>query len=116
MPGIVAIGVTLNSGVENCNRFALLPFFRFKIGVVVAEPMVWPSVRLFIVFNSIKSLLFVAVMALCTPTVLLEAAFRLEVELMAILLLIQVFALWYNIKEFFFVDCGLYKGYSCSSI
>lgn len=35
MPGIVAIGVTLNSGVVNCNRFEPPPLLRFKIGVVV---------------------------------------------------------------------------------
>lgn len=37
MPGIVAIGVTLNSGVENCKRFEPPPLLRFKIGVVVGR-------------------------------------------------------------------------------
>lgn len=37
MPGIVAIGVTLNSGVVNCNRFEPPPLLRFRIGVVVAS-------------------------------------------------------------------------------
>lgn len=51
MPGIVAIGVTLNSGVVNCNFFELPPVFRFNI--VVVDVVV--SKRFCSIFNSIKS-------------------------------------------------------------
>lgn len=48
-PGTVAIGVTLNSGVENCSFFELLAPLRFKIGVVIDGPGLFCSI-----FNSIK--------------------------------------------------------------
>lgn len=38
MPGSGAIGVTLNSGVENCSFFEPPPLFRFRIGVVGIPP------------------------------------------------------------------------------
>lgn len=89
-PGIVS---TLNSGVENCSFLVLLPFFRFKIGVVVADPMdvvvVWPAaavpppLRLCIDFNSIKS--SDATEEWCTPTVAVDLILRPDVELIAII-------------------------------
>lgn len=48
--GTVAIGVTLNSGVENCSRFELPPPLRFRIGVVVTS-----VVFFFMIFNSMRS-------------------------------------------------------------
>lgn len=51
---LFVIGVTLHSGVENCNRFEPPPPFRFRIGVVVATSAVVASAR-FITFNSIRS-------------------------------------------------------------
>lgn len=60
MPGPVAIGFTLNSGVVNWRRFELPPPFRFKIGVVVAVPVA--LVGFFCsMFNSIKSFVLDAI-------------------------------------------------------
>lgn len=73
MPGIVAIGVTLNSGVVNCNRFEPPPpLFRFKIGVDVARAAGSGFVN---VSNSMSSPLIVVPMPLMpfdTPALLLE--------------------------------------------
>lgn len=51
MPGIDAIGVTLHSGVENCNFLEPPPLLRFNIGVV-ANP---PGIGLFNGSNSMVS-------------------------------------------------------------
>lgn len=53
---VFVIGVSLRSGVENCNRFELPAPFRFRIGVVVVVGIsaVVVSAR-FITLNSIRS-------------------------------------------------------------
>lgn len=55
MPGPVAIGFTLNSGVVNWRRFELPPPLRFRIGVVVAVVAVPVTGFFCSIFNSIKS-------------------------------------------------------------
>lgn len=77
MPGIVAIGVTLNSGVENCNRFEPPPLLRFKIGVVVDSAAGNGLAR---VSNSMSSLMVVPM----RPIPLVVPALLPEFELMAI--------------------------------
>lgn len=80
MPGIVAIGVTLNSGVVNCNRFEPPPpLFRFKIGVDVARAAGSGFVN---VSNSMSSPMIVVPMP---PMPFDTPALLLEFELMAIL-------------------------------
>lgn len=73
--GAFAIGVTLHSGVENCNRFEPPPPFRFRMGVVVAVVVsaVIASAR-FITLNSIRSFAVDAIPAAIADVVAVDGA------------------------------------------
>lgn len=74
--GLFVIGVTLHSGVENCNRFEPPPPFRFRIGVVVAVVISVAAVvsARFITLNSIRSFAVDAMLAAIADVVAVDGA------------------------------------------
>lgn len=86
-----AIGVTLHSGVENCNFFEPPPPFRFKIGVVVAvvTSAVVASAR-FNTLNSIRSFVLEAMPAAIADVVAVDGAVFVLPELVLIAIFIYI--------------------------